>query len=113
MDGDLMGNYSDSMFMHNVRSNENKKHQLKKSVHVFLNSLLQAIFSWPLSRRANFRLFQTLCARSTWPATASCVSTPKVIILQATTFPFFPTDETKGKGKCGCISSYLLELDPK
>ena len=34
MDGDLMGNYSDSMFMQNVRSNENKKHQLKKSVHV-------------------------------------------------------------------------------
>ena len=83
MDGDLMGNYSDSMFMHNVRSNENKKHQLKKSVHVFLNSLLQAIFSWPLS-------------------------TPKVIILQATTFPFFPTDETKGKKRENVVVSAVI-----
>lgn len=104
MDGDLMGNYSDSMFMQNVRSNENKKHQLKKSVHVFLNSLLQAIFSWPLTRRANFRLF----ARSTWPATASCVSTPKVITLQATTFPFFPTDETKGKKRENVVVSAVI-----
>lgn len=103
-----MGNYSDSMFMQNVRSNENKKHQLKKSVHVFLNSLLQAIFSWPLSRRVDFRLFQTLCARSTWPATASCVSTPKVIILQATTFPFFPTDETKGKKRENVVVSAVI-----
>ena len=108
MDGDLMGNYSDSMFMQNVRSNENKKHQLKKSVHVFLNSLLQAIFSWPLTHRANFRLFQTLCARSTWPATASCLSTPKVIILQATTFPFFPTDETKGKKRENVVVSAVI-----
>ena len=108
MDGDLKGNYSDSMFMHNVRSNENKKHQLKKSVHVFLNALLQAIFSWPLTQRANFRLFQTLCARSTWPATASCVSTPKVIILQATTFPFFPTDETKGKKRENVVVSAVI-----
>ena len=108
MDGDLMGNYSDSMFMQNVRSNENKKHQLKKSVHVFLNSLLQAIFSLPLSRRANFRLFQTLCARSTWPATASCLSTPKVIILQANTFPFFPTDETKGKKRENVVVSAVI-----
>ena len=99
-----MGNYSDSMFMQNVRSNENKKHQLKKSVHVFLNSLLQAIFSWPLTRRANFRLF----ARSTWPATASCVSTPKVITLQATTFPFFPTDETKGKKRENVVVSAVI-----
>lgn len=104
MDGDLMGNYSDSMFMQNVRSNENKKHQLKKSVHVFLNSLLRAIFSWPLTRRANFRLF----ARSTWPATASCVSTPKVITLQATTFPFFPTDETKGKKRENVVVSAVI-----
>lgn len=103
-----MGNYSDSMFMHNVRSNENKKHQLKKSVHVFLNSLLQAIFSWPLTRRVDFRLFQTLCARSTWPATASCVSTQKVIILQATTFPFFPTDETKGKKRENVVVSAVI-----
>lgn len=108
MDGDLMGNYSDSMFMRNVRSNENKKHQLKKSVHVFLNSLLQAIFSWPLTRRVDFRLFQTLCARSTWPATASCVSTPKVITLQATTFPFFPTDETKGKKRENVVVSAVI-----
>lgn len=108
MDGDLMGNYSDSMFMQNVRSNENKKHQLKKSVHVFLNSLLQAIFSWPQTRRVDFRLFQTLCARSTWPATASCVSTQKVIILQATTFPFFPTDETKGKKRENVVVSAVI-----
>lgn len=108
MDGDLMGNYSDSMFMQNVRSNENKKHQLKKSVHVFLNSLLQAIFSWPLTRRVDFRVFQTLCARSTWPATASCVSTQKVIILQATTFPFFPTDETKGKKRENVVVSAVI-----
>lgn len=108
MDGDLMGNYSDSMFMQNARSNENKKHQLKKSVHVFLNALLQAIFSWPLTQRANFRLFQTLCARSTWPATASCLSTSKVIILQATTFPFFPTDETKGKKRENVVVSAVI-----
>ena len=108
MDGDLMGNYSDSMFMQNVRSNENKKHQLKKSVHVFLNSLLQAISSWPPTQRANFRLFQTLCARSTWPATASCVSTPKVITLQATTFPFFPIDETKGKKRENVVVSAVI-----
>lgn len=58
MDGDLMGNYSDSMFMHNVRSNENKKHQLKKSVHVFLNSLLQAIFPGPCHEEPIFVYFR-------------------------------------------------------